>query len=133
MTNNAYRDDLEAAQARASDLEREVEGLRKRISELETGDRATIEARENARRLAAALEREREELRQQHRWEVDDAHWRQASREESKAARAANAELKTALAVNTPRRSPTTQEQLIGAVVVVIFVVVALIAQIVGH
>ena len=58
--NNAYRDDLEAALARASDLEREVEALRKRNAELESSGQ-TDEARENARRLAAALEREREE------------------------------------------------------------------------
>jgi predicted RNase H-like nuclease (RuvC/YqgF family) len=69
--NEAYRDDLEAALARASDLEREVEALRRRNAELESGDRATIEARENARRLEAALERERDELRQRFENDLD--------------------------------------------------------------
>jgi hypothetical protein len=85
MTNNAYRDDLEAALARASDLEREVAELQRRNAELEMGDRQTIEARENAHRLAAALERERDELRHDHNRQVDDAGWRRAAREAANA------------------------------------------------
>ena len=42
MTNNAYRDDLEAALARVSDLEREAERLRRRNAELEARDQAPV-------------------------------------------------------------------------------------------
>jgi hypothetical protein len=55
MTNNAYRDDLEAALARASDLEGEVEELQRRKAELEPDDR---DERQTVQRLAAAVERE---------------------------------------------------------------------------
>jgi len=130
---DAYRDDLEAALARASDLEREVEALRKRIAELESGDRQTLEARENARRLEAALEREREELQRQHQREVDDAHWRQATREEVKAVRAANAARKAELAALTPRRQRTANQEVAYATAFVICGIAALIAQIVGQ
>lgn len=127
---DAYRDDLEAALARVSDLEREIEMLRKRNAELESGDRETIEARENARRLAAALEREREELRRQQQWEADEAHWREASREEVKAVRAANAALKAELA---PRRAPTTMAPNAGVLIGFVAAgIAALIAAIVG-
>ena len=78
--SDAYRDDLAAALARASDLEREVVELRKRNAELQSGDRETIEARENARRLEAALEREREELRQHHEQDVETEGRVQAAR-----------------------------------------------------
>lgn len=71
---DAYRDDLEAALARASDLEREIEALRRRNAELEAE-----ESSENARRLAAALEREREEMRIRDTQRNDDATWRRAA------------------------------------------------------
>ena len=80
MMNNAYRDDLEAALARASDLEHQVIRLRMRVAELETGDRATVEARENARRLEAALDREREELQRHHEQDVETEGRAQAAR-----------------------------------------------------
>jgi chromosome segregation ATPase len=114
---DAYRDDLEAALARVSDLEREVEALRERNAELEAGDSQTVEARENARRLAAALERERAELRQQHQREVDDAHWSQASRDEANATKAANTALvKRLTTALVKRREVTTAEVMIGTV-----------------
>jgi hypothetical protein len=86
---SAYRDDLEAALARASHLEREVEALRRRNAELAFGDRATIEARENARRLEAALQREREELQQRIARGVEEASSEQASKDAGFSARAA--------------------------------------------
>jgi hypothetical protein len=130
---DAYRDDLEAALARVSDLEREVEALRERNAELEAGDCQTVEARENARRLAAALERERAELHRQHQREIDDAHWSQAAREEAEAARAA----KAALAMRTTtapvqRREVTTAEVMIGIVGMVGGGMAGLIAAIVN-
>lgn len=73
---DAYRDDLEAALARASDLEREIEALRRRNAELEAD-----ESSENARRLASALEREREEMRIRDTRRDDDATWRRAAKE----------------------------------------------------
>lgn len=116
--NDAYRNDLEAALARATDLEREVEALRKRVAELESGDPQTVEARENARRLEAALLRERDELRQHHQWEADDAHWRQASRDEAIAARARNAALKAELTTAPKTRlelQPITKQEMMVA------------------
>lgn len=110
-----------------------MEGLRKRVAELESGDRQTLEARENARRLATALDREREERRRQQQREVDDAHWRQASREEVTAVRAANAALKARLAKNTaraPRRDPIA-EIAVTAIVVVGGAIAALIEAVV--
>ena len=78
--SDADRDDLEAAQTRASELEREVEELRKRNAELE-GAGETDEARENARRLAAAIEREREEAQIRDDRKLDDAMFTQAAQE----------------------------------------------------
>lgn len=66
-----YRDELAAATARADALERELDLLRQRNAQLESGDRATIEARENARRLEAALERETDELRRRFEQELE--------------------------------------------------------------
>lgn len=40
--SDAYRDDLDAARARVSDLEREAEQLRKRNAELEARDHAPV-------------------------------------------------------------------------------------------
>ena len=82
--SDAYRDELEAAQARASDLEREIEELRKRNAELE-GTGETDEARDNARRLAAAIEREREEAQIRDDRKLDDAMFNQAAREAASA------------------------------------------------
>jgi hypothetical protein len=80
--SDAYRDALEALLARVRDLEREVEELRKRNAGLESIGQ-TDEARENARRLAAALERELEEARIRHERTLDDATWKQAALEAS--------------------------------------------------
>ena len=109
---DTYRDDLDAALARASDSKREVEALRERNAELEMSP----EARENARRLAAALERERAEVQQHHQSEVDSAHWMQASREEAKAARAANDVAKQTTIAPVKRREVTKAKVLVGIV-----------------
>lgn len=70
----AYRDDLEAAQLRAEDLERELATLRERNAKLEAelagGD--TAEQLANARRLAAAIEREQAERLQREQAELVD-------------------------------------------------------------
>jgi VIT1/CCC1 family predicted Fe2+/Mn2+ transporter len=71
---NAYRDDLEAAQLRAQDLEHELATLRERNEKLEEelagGD--TAEQLANARRLAAAIQREEAERRQRQQAELDE-------------------------------------------------------------
>ena len=77
---NTYRDDLEAALARASDLEREIEDLRQRNATLEA-----FEARHNARRLAAAIERERDEQQRNDDRDRDEARWRGAAEEAASA------------------------------------------------
>jgi Flp pilus assembly protein TadB len=76
MMNNAYRDDLEAALARASDLEREIEDLRMRNDALEA-----FEARKNARRLATAEERERDEEQRRDEQARDEGVLRRAAQE----------------------------------------------------
>jgi predicted RNase H-like nuclease (RuvC/YqgF family) len=71
----AYRDDLEAAQLRASDLERELNEMRARNKALEKrveGVRDTEEALANARRLQTALEREQQELRERTAGFIED-------------------------------------------------------------
>jgi hypothetical protein len=60
---DTYHDDLETTLAWIDTLEREAERLRKRNAELESFDSQTVEARENAQKLEADLEREREALR----------------------------------------------------------------------
>jgi hypothetical protein len=70
----AYRDDLEAAQLRVEDLERELAAARERNEQLEAelagGD--TAEQLANARRLAAAIEREEAERLQRQQAELAD-------------------------------------------------------------
>ena len=75
--SDAHRDDLEAALVRASELDREVEELRRRNAELEAGGQ-TDEARENARRLAAAIEREQKEAQIRDERKLDEASWHEA-------------------------------------------------------
>jgi Flp pilus assembly protein TadB len=76
MMNDAYRDELEATLARASELEREIEELRRTNAELES-----FEARHNARRLVAAIDREREEKQRNDDRDREDARLRLAAKE----------------------------------------------------
>lgn len=79
-----YRDDLEAAQLRADDLQRELDALRDRNQRLAAelgGDSA--EATTNARRLAAAVAREQAEQRLREQANLDE----HAARERAKADR----------------------------------------------
>jgi hypothetical protein len=84
--DDEYRNDLEAALARASELEREVEELRRRNAGLESTGK-TDEARENARRLEAALERERAEAQVRDERKLDEAMFKQAAQEAAHASR----------------------------------------------
>jgi hypothetical protein len=120
--SDAHRDDLEAALARASDLEREIEELRRRNAELEAGGQ-TDEARENARRLAAAIEREQKEAQIRDERKLDEASWRRAARN---AADEAAAEASAAAAV--PRIDSVFADRAVG----VAFLTGGAILEIVG-
>lgn len=78
--NDADRADLEAALARASELEREIEELRRQNVE-----REAFEARHNARRLVAAIDREREDQQRNDDRNRDEARWRRAAQEAASA------------------------------------------------
>ena len=70
--SDAHRDELEATLGRASELDADVEELRRRNAELESSGQ-TDEARENARRLAAAIGREHKEAQIREERELDEA------------------------------------------------------------
>lgn len=82
---DSYRDELEAAQARADELQRDIERLRRRNAELEHRPEAVPaapvdEATLNRERLLAAVRREREEAAARAHARYDEEQLRALSR-----------------------------------------------------